>query len=139
MTTERRLRRLEIIWRRSPEPRDTGEPFDRSRLSLEQRAELDRLAAKVVEPTLHDRHGLNDLSDFELERMAWLSAIGRGLTMEEPRPEPGQMESDRRAVAWFHDHIRRDDGTLNRGLLSDLQRQRLAFLEARLQEAIACQ
>ena len=84
---ETRLRRLETLWRR-PRPRDTGETFDISRLSLEQRAELDRLAAKVVEPTMHDRHGLNDLTDFELERSSWLGAIGRGIRMEEPRPEP---------------------------------------------------
>ena len=71
---EQRLRRLEVLWRR-PEPRVPGEPFDISRLSLEQRAELDRLAAKVVEPTMHDRHGLNDLSDFQLERLTWILSL----------------------------------------------------------------
>ena len=76
----------------------------------------------------------NDLSDFELERLTWISAIGRGLTVEEPRPEPGQVEQDRRAVAFFYATAWRSDGTFALDRLTDVQRQRLAFLEARLRE-----
>jgi len=89
---ERRLKKLAVVYQLRSTPKNPDPPFDAARLSDDQRAELERLAAKVVEPTPHDRHGLDGLTDFELERTTWIAAIGRGLAMEEPRPEPSQAE-----------------------------------------------
>jgi len=135
---ERRLRRLAVVYRVHAKPKDGDPPFDAARLSDDQRAELEAISQKIVEPMPHDRHGLDGLTDFELERVTWISAIGRGMVMDEPRPEPSQVEQDRRAVAYFYGMALQPDGTFALDRLTDGQRQRLAFVEARLREAESC-
>jgi len=134
MEVERRLRKLQIAYRLSAKPKDADEPFDTERLSVEQRAELAALVAQAAEPTLADRHGLRALSDYELERMTWLGAIGRGEAMDEPLPEPSQDEQDRAGVGYFYGQCLHQDGSFDLGRLTPLQRQRLEQLETQLRE-----
>ena len=131
---EQRLRRLEIRWRVSA-PRDAGDPFDPSRLTRAQRTELDSLVAKAATPTLHDHYGLRALTDYELERLVFLGAIGRGEAAPEPLPEPSELERAQTAVAHFYRAAWRPDGSFDLGRLTETQQQRLTFLEARLAES----
>jgi len=131
---EGRLRRLEVAWQ-IPKPRDSGPPFDLSLLSPAQCSELDALTARAAPPTLLDPHGLSSLTDFQLERLAWLGSVGKGMATMEPSPQPTQTEQDRVGVAAFYRQALHSDGSFALSRLSELQRQRLAVLEARLMES----
>jgi hypothetical protein len=72
---ERRLARLDVIWRRTATRQDAP-PFDEGQLSLAERDELDRLAG-LARPGPGDPTGVRSLSDDALERLCELAERGQ--------------------------------------------------------------
>jgi hypothetical protein len=72
---ERRLARLDLIYRRRSAPRFAAQTFDLSRLTQDERLDLDDVLAKLdgLPPRPNGRPDLSPLSDEELERVAELS------------------------------------------------------------------
>jgi hypothetical protein len=80
---ERRINRLEVIWRRRAALTAEEPELNLSRLSAEEQAELEALIVLCrAHATPTDRSGVKALTDHELERLCQLGSLAQGL---EPR------------------------------------------------------
>ncbi len=77
MNHERRLAALEIRYQRRPER--SAPPFDPSRLTTEETAELEHLLAVMRDAGLHRREQLTVLADEQLHRCEILHLKGWGM------------------------------------------------------------
>ena len=92
MSVNRRLAVLEERRRRQPPPRPPT-PFDSSRLTMRQQAELDTLLAHLV-PLPGEHWALEELTTEELERMNELVRKAHGLAPEAPYPYMRHRDAD---------------------------------------------
>ena len=78
MTLDRRLNRLQLVYRRREPPPGPGTSFDPQRLSFAEQIELDDLLRPLA-PLPGERWDLDSLTDEQLERAAELTRKAEGL------------------------------------------------------------
>jgi len=85
MNTEKRLARLEVVWRRRERPaEDAGSPFDATRLTFAEQIEMDGLLALIEPAGRRGRPDYGALADDQLERLDQLNRKACGVPQEPP-------------------------------------------------------
>ena len=85
MNTEKRLARLEVVWRRRERPaEDAGTPFDAGRLTMREQYELDGLLALIEPAGRRGRADFAALDDDALERLVDLDQKAHGIPPAPP-------------------------------------------------------
>ena len=83
MNTEKRLARLEVVWRRRERPaEDAGSPFDATRLTFAEQGEMDGLLALLEPAGRRGRPDYGALADAQVERLDQLNRKARGVPPE---------------------------------------------------------